>query len=170
MSQGLGSFEPTLKSILFLPPWVFERSCKHGAAWKQNTLVKLGSRTKSQKTMNSLQSDNFSDPELSPCDQSKRQDEKRVEPHRACRFTSVLKLSLRTCAIRFVFSVAFCRRVILLFFFCLMAVRIYVIRRIAYAWLCINLVPRVLRFYLLHLPLLFSLTVLWLSTSISSQE
>ena len=103
MSQGLGSFEPTLKSILFLPPWVFERSCKHGAAWKQNTLVKLGSRTKSQKTMNSLQSDNFSDPELSPCDQSKRQDEKRVEPHRACRFTSVLKLSLRTCAIRFVF-------------------------------------------------------------------
>ena len=52
------------------------------------------------------------------------------------------------------FSVAFCRRVILSFFFCLMAVRIYVIRRIAYAWLCINLVPRVLRFYFLPLPLL----------------
>ena len=33
------------------------------------------------------------------------------------------------------------------------AVRIYVSRRIACAWLCINPVPRILRFYLLHLPL-----------------
>ena len=148
---------------------MFERSCKHGAAWKQNPLVKLGSKNQKSKTINSLQSDNLSDPELSPCDQSKRQDEKRVEPHRACHFTSAFSLSLQTCAIQFVFSVMFCRHVHSSFFI-LMAVRIYVTRRIACAWLCINPVPRVLRFYLLHLPLLFSLTVVWMSTSISSQE
>ena len=116
MSQGIGSFEPTLKSTLFPTLGVFERSCKHGAAWKQNPLVKLGSKNQKSKTINSLQSDNLSDPELSPCDQSKRQDEKRVEPHRACHFTSAFSLSLQTCAIQFVFSVMFCRHVHLSFF------------------------------------------------------
>ena len=107
---------PPLSCQLGCRSGVFERSCKHGAAWEQNPLVKLGSKNQKSKTINSLQSDNLSDPELSPCDQSKRQDEKRVEPHRACHFTSAFSLSLQTCAIQFVFSVMFCRHVHLSFF------------------------------------------------------
>lgn len=62
-------------------------------------------------------------------------------------------LSLQACAILFLCAVMFTDMSLVGFSFSSSAVRIYVRRRIAYAWLCINLVPRVLRSYLPPLPL-----------------
>ena len=77
MSQGTSSFEPSLQSKLFFPPWEFKRSCKHGAAWKPNLLVVLGSKNQKSKTKKLSPVGYLTDPELSPCDRSKQQDGKK---------------------------------------------------------------------------------------------
>lgn len=121
---------------------------------QQNLLVILGSKHQKSRPKNSLQSDAFPIQNFPRVNQSKQQVGKKsgtavsVSHHLVFEFCH--SKHVQSC---FLCAVMFTDMSLVGFSFSSSAVRIYVRRRIAYAWLCINLVPRVLRSYLPPLPL-----------------